>query len=171
MQIGRPERSAATEFYFRYIDRIKEADVVSVLQAQLSDVPHSLRMITEEHSLHRYASGKWSIREVVGHMNDTERMMMGRAFWFARGFDTPLPSFDQQVCVSAARADAIAWEAHIEEFVATRQASIHFLRNLPSEAWMRRGTASGCPFTVRALVFLLAGHTDHHLAVVKEQYR
>ena len=171
MLIGPPERNEAAEYYFRYIDRIQNGDVLSVLEEQKKDIPRWLRTISEERSQYRYQREKWSMREALGHINDTERLLVDRAFWFARGFDTPLPSFDQDVCVNASNADQVSWQSHIEEFEAIRMSSIHFLRNLPAQAWMRRGVASDNPFTVRALAFIMAGHADHHLSILRERYR
>ena len=141
-----------------------------MLRAQAEEAPAFLRGISEEKSQHRYAPEKWSIRQVLSHLNDTERIMAYRALWFARGFDSPLPSFDQNVAVAAARADEIPWATHIEEFQAIRSATLHFFHNLRREAWMRSGVASGNPFTVRALAYIIAGHAAHHIAIVRERY-
>ena len=105
-----------------------------------------------------------------GHVNDAERVFLSRALWFARKLETALPSFDQDVAVGAAESDKVAWAGHVEEFQQIRQASLAFFRSLPSDAWQRRGTASGNPFTVRAIAYILAGHVDHHVAVLKEKY-
>ena len=129
-----------------------------------------LRGISDERSLHRYASDKWSIRQVVGHLNDAERVFAFRAFWFARGFDSSLPSFDQDIAVTSAGSDARAWPSLIDEFQAVRAASLSLFNNLPAEAWMRRGTASGNPFTVRALAYIVAGHVAHHVGILRERY-
>ena len=126
--------------------------------------------ISEEKSLHRYAPEKWSIREVLSHMNDCERVFVFRAFWFARGFSDPLPSFDQEVCVAAAKANEVSWASHMEEFRVLRLASLLFFRNLPAEAWERKGIASDNSFTVRALAYILAGHVTHHTTVIRDRY-
>ena len=126
--------------------------------------------VSEEQSLHRYAPGKWSLREVVSHLNDTERLFVFRALWFARGFDSPLPSFDQDVAIASAVADARAWNSHVEEFRSVRASTLTFFRDLPAGAWTRRGTASGNPFTVRALAYIVAGHSTHHEKVIRERY-
>jgi hypothetical protein len=168
--IGLPERSEAAPYYFTYIDRIPGTNIVSVLEKQLNETSAFLSGISEEQSLHRYAPDKWSFRQVLNHLNDTERMMLFRAFWFARNFDSPLPSFDQNIAVGAARADDYSWTTHLHEFGAVRQATLTFFRNLPDEAWLRKGIASDNPFTVRALAYLIAGHVSHHLAIVKERY-
>jgi hypothetical protein len=167
---GLPERGEAAPYYFRYIDRIKSADIVGVLQAQLEETSALLLGISEEKSLHRYAPEKWSVRQVVNHVNDTERVFVSRALWFARGFDSPLPSYDQDVSSAAARADEVSWAGHVEEFRGIRLATVAFFRNLPAEAWSRSGIGSGNPFTVRALAYITAGHTVHHAAILREKY-
>ncbi|HET9227047.1 MAG TPA: DinB family protein, partial [Thermoanaerobaculia bacterium] len=123
-----------------------------------------------ERSLYRYAPDKWSFREVIGHVNDTERLFLSRAFWFARGFDTPLPSFDEKVSAAAARSDELSWASHVVELRAVRLSTLAFFGNLPAEAWKRSGTASDMPFTVNALAYLAAGHLEHHLAILRERY-
>ncbi len=165
-----PDRTEAAEYYFTYIDRVTGTDVLAMLEAQASDVPAFFESIPDERSLHRYEPGKWSIREVLSHINDTERLFAFRAFWFARGFDVPLPSFDQNVAVAAAGADGRSWRSHIDEFRAVRAATLSFFRTLPDEVWPRRGVASGNPFTVKALAFITAGHVAHHDAIVRERY-
>lgn len=164
------DRTEAAEYYFTYIDRVGAGDICAILDEQLAETLRFLRTISEERSLHRYAPDKWSIREVLGHVNDAERVFVFRAFWFARGFDTPLPSFDQNVAVSAAGSDQRSWSSHVEEFRAVRSATLAFFQNLPSDAWLRRGVASGNPVTVRALAYIVAGHVTHHLGIVRTRY-
>jgi uncharacterized damage-inducible protein DinB len=167
----RPDRTEAAEYYFRYIDRVSDdTDIIRTLEDQLPATLELFRGISDEQSLHRYAPDKWSIREVVNHMSDTERLFVFRALWFGRGFDSPLPSFEQEIAKAAARAEERPWEAHIEEFGAVRAATIHFFRNLPHDAWERRGIASGNPFSVRALAYLAAGHVIHHVSILRERY-
>jgi hypothetical protein len=126
--------------------------------------------MTEDQSQVRYASDKWSIRQVLSHINDTERLFVFRALWFARALDEPLPSFDQNVAIASAGADERSWRSHVDEFRAIRTATLSFFRHLPAEAWMRRGTASGNPFTVRALAYITAGHVTHHSRILRERY-
>jgi hypothetical protein len=166
----RPDRTEATAYYFSYIDQVPDGDICSTLETQGGETAELLGGVSEERSLYRYAPDKWSLREVLGHLNDTERLFVSRAFWFARGFDSPLPSFDQHVAVAAAGADGRPWSSHIDEFLAVRAATLSFFRNLPAEAWTRRGTASGNPFTVHALAYLAAGHVTHHMAIVRQRY-
>ena len=165
-----PDRTEAAEYYFTYIEKVPAGDIRGILKAQLPETLATLSAISEERSLHRYAPDKWSIREVVSHLNDTERMFVFRALWFARGFDTPLPSFDQNIAIATADADARSLASHIEEFSGVRAATIAFFENLPADAWMRRGIASDNPFTVRALAYISAGHVAHHMRILRDRY-
>jgi len=165
-----PDHSEAADYYFTYIDLVPKGDIREILRAQLPEVVQQLNGISEEKSLYRYAPGKWSIREVVSHVNDGERVFVGRAFWFARGFDTPLPSFDQEIGVAGARADERSFRSHIEEFEAVRKATLAFVDSLSEEAWNRRGIASDNPFSVRALAYVIAGHATHHMKVLRRLY-
>ena len=167
---GLPERTEAPPYYFRYIDRITNGDVVAELASQRDAALDFFSGISEEKSLHRYAPDKWSVRQVLNHVSDTERLFVFRAFWFARGFDSPLPSFDQNVSSAAAGADDISWLRTVEEFDDVRRSTLDFFRNLPKDAWMRRGIASDNPFTVRALAYIVAGHLSHHVAILREKY-
>lgn len=169
-RLGRPARTEAAPSYFMYIDRVAGDDVLSALETQLAEVEALLSGISEERSHHRYAPGKWSIREVLSHVTDTERVFAFRALWFSRGLDGALPGFDEKVGAAGAGADNVPLAHHIDEFRKVRLANLAFLKNLPPAAWARSGVASGNPITVRALAFLLAGHADHHLAVLRERY-
>ena len=166
----RPTHTEAAAYYFTYIDQVADGDICDTLASQRDEAVTTLRAITAEQSLHRYAPGKWSLRDLVCHLADAERLFQYRAYWFARGFDSPLPSFDESVAVAAARADDRAWHGLIEEFDAVRAATIPFFRSLSPDDWNRHGIASDNPFTVRALAFITAGHVAHHLRIVRERY-
>jgi hypothetical protein len=166
----RPDHTEAAEYYFTYIDQVPAGDIRDILAKQSVEALALLQTVAEQDSLHRYAPDKWSMREAIGHVNDAERLFVSRAFWFARGFDSPLPSFDQNVAVQTSGAHARAWSSHLKEFETIRAATLSLFRDLPPEAWDRRGTASGNPFTVRALAYISAGHTAHHLKVLRERY-
>jgi hypothetical protein len=168
---GRPDRSEAAPYYFRYIDRVASDDVVETLETQLDEALRLFSGISEETSLRSYEPGKWTVRQLLNHVNDTERVFLFRALWFARGFESPLPSYEQEAAAAAAKASEVAWAAHVSEFRAVRQATLAFFRNLPEEAWSRRGIASDNPFTVRAVAYIIAGHAAHHRAVLEERYR
>jgi uncharacterized damage-inducible protein DinB len=141
-----------------------------VMESQLEDVGKFLASISEEKSLYRYAPEKWSIRQVLNHLNDTERAFAFRALWFGRDFHEPLASFDQNISVNAAQADEYSWASHVEEFRDIRRASVALFRKLPGEAWGRTGVASGNVVSVRALAYIIAGHVAHHVAILKERY-
>ena len=165
-----PDRAEAATYYFSYIDQVPEGDICELLEVQGKEMVHLLSGISERQSRHRYAPGKWSICEVVNHLSDVERLCVFRAFWFARGFESALPSFDQTIAVAAARADDRSWDSVVEEFRAVRAATVAFFRSLPADAWARRGIASDNPFTVRALAYLAVGHVIHHTKILRERY-
>jgi hypothetical protein len=166
----RPAPNEAAEYYHGYINLIQDDDIVSVFRSQLEQTKSFLNDISDEQSLSRYAPDKWSIRELINHVNDGERVFLHRAFWFARGFTDALPSFDQDICVEAAAANNIAWSDLKDEFVNVRLSTLSFFESLPAEAWLRTGTASGYPFTVNALAYIIAGHVAHHRNVLVERY-
>jgi DinB superfamily len=167
---ARPVAGDAAPYYFTYIEQVPGNDCLAVMTAQLDEALAFFNSISEEKSNHRYAPDKWSIRQVLCHLNDTERAFVFRALWFARAFDTPLPSFDQNIAVAGAEADRLAWATQVEEFRNVRRASIDFFRNLPEAAWNRRGIASGNPFSVLSLGFIVPGHVAHHMRILRERY-
>jgi hypothetical protein len=168
--IGRPQAAEAAPYYFTYIDQIKGEDPVATVESQLEEYLPYLSAISEEKSLYRYAMEKWSIRQVLNHVSDTERAFAFRALWFARGFETPLASYDQHIAVAGADADAAPWAAHVEEFRRVRLSTISLFRNMPSAAWSRSGIANDTLVTVRALAYIIGGHVAHHLAILRERY-
>jgi hypothetical protein len=170
MASQRPDRTEAADYYFTYIDKVGDGDILEILHRQEPEYRGLLESISDEKSLARYAPGKWSIREAQAHVNDTERLFAFRALWFARGLELPLPSFDQNAAVAAAAADARSWRSHIDEFTRVRAATIALFAGLPAEAWTRRGTASGYTFTVGALAYICAGHVAHHAKLLRERY-
>lgn len=166
----RPEASEAAPYYAVYTDRIQSDDIIGVLEDQLAELTNFLQAISEEQSLYRYAPDKWSMRLLLNHVNDTERVFLFRAFWFARGFAEELPSFDQEVAAAVSNADQYSWTSHIKDFQAIRESTLTFFRNLPDDAWSRSGIAGGNPVTVRALAYIVAGHVAHHIVVLREKY-
>jgi hypothetical protein len=168
--IGRPEPTEAAPYYFTYIDQVQGDDILAVIERQLDESLLLFLKISEESSEHRYAPDKWSIRQVLNHITDTERAFAFRALWFARGFEAPLPGYDQNIAAAGASADRVAWSAHVEEFRQVRLSTISFFRNMPPEAWTRKGIASDNPFTVRAMAYIIAGHVAHHVRILRERY-
>jgi DinB family protein len=168
--IARPHDTEVAPYYFLYINQVTGEDPIAVIENQLAESQTLFAKISEEKSLHRYAPDKWSIRQVLNHVTDTERAFAFRALWFARRFDTPLPSYDQNIAAAGAEADRISWAAHVDEFRSVRLSTVSLFRNMPSQAWTRSGIASGNPFTVRALAYIIPGHVAHHLTLLRERY-
>ena len=166
----RPQTTEAASYYFKYIDLITSDEIIPTMESQMGETLQLLEGISEEQSLKSYAPGKWTIREMLNHINDGERLFLGRAFWFARGFQDPLPSFEQDLAVQAAQANQTPWAELVEEFRNVRLSTLSFFRNLPDEAWSRSGVASDNPVSVRAIAYIIAGHVVHHTQVLKEKY-
>ena len=165
-----PESHEAVEYYFKYINLVPAGDVCAFLAAQREQAIAFFRSIPEDRARDRYEPGKWSIKAVVAHLNDCERLFAFRALWFARGFDSPLPSFDPEVADRHAHADDRSWSSHIEEFASVRASTLDFFSHLQPEAWLRAGIASDSPFSVRALAFIAAGHVIHHGNILRARY-
>ena len=166
----KPERNEASEYFFRYIDRVTTDDIVLFLKNQLTDTALFLQKVSEEKSVSRYAPEKWSLREVLNHVSDTERVFLFRALWFARGFPSALPSFEPETAVLSSSAQQVSWASHCEEFMAVRGATNYFFRNMPAAGWLRVGVASGSNFSVRAIAYIIAGHLSHHTEILRERY-
>ena len=170
MSLDRPESSEYAPFYAGYVARVPEDDILSVLQRQGEQIRDLARSLPAAKETYRYADGKWSIREVLGHLIDGERVFGYRAFCFSRGEQAPLPSFDENQYVAAAGADTIPLAELGSEFAAVRASNLAFLRRLSAAEAARVGTASGKPISVRALAYIMAGHPRHHVAVLRERY-
>jgi hypothetical protein len=170
MPVTAPDRTEAAPYYFTYIDKVPAGDICTMLETQASETIAALSAISEDRSLYRYAPDKWSIRQMIHHVNDGERVFAFRAMWFARTLGAELPSFEQDIAVTTGGAEQRSWQSIVLEFAAVRAASIAFFKTLPDEAWPRHGVASGNPVTVRALAYIIAGHAAHHMQILKERY-
>lgn len=168
--LGRPSSTEAAPYYFTYINQVDGDNPFSAIESQLDESMVFFSTISEEKSRHRYAPEKWSIRQVLNHLTDTERAFAFRALWFARGFEPPLPGYDQDISAAGSGADSVAWSAHVEEFRRVRLATISLFKNMPADAWARTGIASEKQFTVRAMAFIIAGHVNHHVRILRERY-
>lgn len=166
----RPQKAEAASFYWKYIDQVEGDDPVAALEAQLADAMGVLEGITEQRSTYRYAVEKWSIKQSLNHITDTERAFAYRAMWIGRGFAGPLESLNDEVAVEGAEADMVEWAALVEEFRLVRLATIQLFRNLPEAAWGRTGMVGGNSISVRALAFIAAGHAAHHMTITRERY-
>jgi hypothetical protein len=168
--LGRPEPAEAAPYYFTYIDAVAGEDPLSILRIQLETALELFASISETKSLHRYAPEKWTIRELLQHVTDTERAFAFRTLWFARGFSEALPGFDSDIAATGSSANELTWANLIYEFREVRASTLTLFQNLSAEAWMRTGTASNYTFTVRAMAFITAGHVEHHLRILRERY-
>ena len=167
----RPAPTDYADFYANYVSLVTEDDVLAAIQTQSSEMQKLMASIDDARGSYRYAEGKWSVKEVFGHVTDAERVFGYRALCIARGDQNSLPGFDEQLYMRNANFDDWKIGDIGELYALTRRANIVFFRNLPDEAWDRRGTANGSPVTVRALAFIIAGHERHHLQVLRERYR
>jgi uncharacterized damage-inducible protein DinB len=168
--ISKPAAGEFAAYYSRYIDLVPDGDVLGTLASQIRTTVHALRAISDADSLKRYAAGKWSIREVLGHVIDGERIFAYRALRFARNDQTPLAGFEQDDYIAPAKFDSRPWGELIAEFEVVRQSSLAMFRGLDQEAWSRRGTAAENPMSVRAVAYVIAGHERHHMNVLREKY-
>lgn len=168
--ISPPQPAEYNPYYGKYIALVQGDDLTGILGEQIEHSLDTFRGISEVKSLHRYAPGKWSIKETLGHVIDAERIFSYRALRFARNDQTPLPGFDQDPFVAAAASDSRPWNDLIAEFEQVRRATILFFAGLNPEAAMRTGTASGSLMSVRAAGYVIAGHELHHMAVLRDKY-
>ena len=168
--VGRPEADEIPAHFVGYIQRVSELDPVTVCAAQIEETASVLHGLSDDAAMYRYARGKWSVKEVVGHLADVERIMAYRALRIARGDETPLPGFDENAYVPIAKFDARSLADLVGELRTTRAATLALLRTFDTDAWRRRGTASGKPVSVRALAFIIPGHERHHLDILRTRY-
>ncbi len=167
---ARPAPSEHLPYYTKYIELVPGNDIIAALKSQLRETIAFLNCISNEESVSRYAPDKWSVREVLGHVIDSERIFAYRALCIARGETKPLPGYEQDDYVRSAGFDKIRWSAMIEEFELVRRANILMFSALSDDAWARSGTANNAAITVRALAWIIAGHELHHRQVIEEKY-
>lgn len=167
---GRPGADEFAPYYAGYIARVPPGGLVSVLEEERGGPRRMLEGLTDAQAEHAYAPGKWTIKEVMGHVTDTERVFAYRALRIARGDATPLPGFDQDAYVPAGAFGGRTLESLLDEFEAAREATVRLLGGIPEEAWLRRGVASGHTVSVRALACMAAGHELHHRTLLEERY-
>lgn len=166
----RPTADEHRPYFAKYIAMVPDGELHAILAEQATRMAPFYASIGEEQALTRYAPGKWSVKEVVGHLMDTERMFGFRAFAFSRGEQTPLPSFEQDDYVKAVNFDSKPWRAIVEEFAAVRAQTIALFRGMTPEMLQRRGTASGATLSARAAGYIIAGHEQYHVLAIHEQY-
>jgi uncharacterized damage-inducible protein DinB len=166
----RPEQQDYAAPFHTYIRLVPDGDLIEILSQQLAETRTLLASIPEDSGGFRYAEGKWSLRQVVGHVVDSERIFAYRALRIGRNDPTPLAGFDQDVLAASSPFDEIPLRDILHEFEAVRTASIFLLRGMQPEAWNRLGTSDGKPLTMRAIAFVIAGHELHHRDIIRTRY-
>lgn len=168
--MNRPLESEYAPYYQGYVNQVSESEILPVLRAQMDDLDVLLDRVTPEKETYAYAEGKWSIREIVGHLIDGERVFGYRAFCIARGEQQNLPGFDQDDYMLTAPYKHIDLENLLSELRLIRLGNIAMFRTFDEDSWSRVGTANGNQITVRALAFIMAGHVRHHMNMLRERY-
>lgn len=166
----RPQPGEYAPYYDRYISLIEGTDLLSTLDAQRGQMAQLFAGRDDAQADFRYASGKWSAKEVLGHICDGERVFTYRALRIARGDQTPLAGFDENEYAKASPAGRRPLADLLEEYTAVRASTIALLRGFDEEAWLRRGTTNNSPASVRALGYIIAGHDAHHQRIFQEKY-
>lgn len=168
--LPRPTADDAAAYYFTYIDQVPAGDVLAVLEGGVAETRRALAGLSTERERFRYAPGKWTVREVIGHVLDAERVFGYRTFHMARADAAPLPSMEQNAYAAAAGADRRPLADLLDELEHLRLSHLGLFRGLDPEAWERTGVASGLNFRVRSLPFIVAGHEIHHRRLLTERY-
>ena len=157
-------------FYEGYINLIPEGNVIEILEQQAEQVQAAFHSLSEEEGNYRYSEGKWSVKEVLGHLTDNERIMSTRLLRIARGDTTPLPGYDQDVFMDGHPFETYSIVDMAEEYTVVRQSTLVMLRHLSPEAWLRKGIANNYTASARAIACVIAGHELHHLAILRDRY-
>jgi len=166
----KPETSEYNPYYEKYISLIEEGELMNSLERQPSELRSLLKGLDEEKGKHAYADGKWSIKEVLSHLIDGERIFGYRVLRISRGDETPIEGFEQDGYIENSHANERSFEDLLEELSLQRKANLRMLKNLRNDDWKRFGTASQSPVSVHALGFIMAGHVRHHINILKDQY-
>lgn len=170
MKQRRPEPNEHAPYYGKYVELVPELDIISALEKQGVETQKVLSTIDETRGSYRYAPDKWSIKQLVGHIEDAERVFTYRALTFARGGRTPLPGFDEKEFMANSPFESSTMRQRADGLASVRVATISLFRGLDDEAWERGGVASDNRVTVRALAYMILGHERHHLNVLRERY-
>ena len=167
---ARPETGEYNAYYEKYVSLVPEGEVVETLERQIGETLALLRAVSEERAAHRYDAGKWSIKQVVGHIIDAERIFAYRALAIARGDKKSLPGMEPDEYMAVANFDARTLAGLADEFEQVRRSNVHMFRSFDTDAWSRRGVASDSEVTVRALAHIIAGHETHHTNILRTKY-
>lgn len=168
--LQRPLTSEYPEYYVPYVDLVPEGDLLTILNEDLNSTIALFEGISNEEGHFRYATDKWSIKEVLGHMTDTERIMSYRLLRIGRGDQSALAGFNENEFVESSQINNQSINDILEDFVATRKATITLIKNMPTEAWGNKGNANNTEVTTRAIAYIIAGHAIHHKKIISERY-
>lgn len=166
----RPEKTDYDPYYERYISLVDGDDPIPALSAQASELRELLSKQSEEKGSHAYAEGKWTIKEVLSHLIDGERIFAYRALRISRGDETPIEGFEQDGYIENSHANERSFTDLLDEFDLLRKANLGQFRMLNDDDWSRTGTANNVSISVRALAFIMAGHISHHVNILRERY-
>lgn len=170
VRIPKPNPDEHIAYYSKYIALVPEGDLIAQLESEIDNTAALLSRTPAGREDYAYAPGKWTVKEVAGHIADTERVMGFRALWFARRDAAGLPGFDENAWVPSGNFARRTLGDLTDELRAIRAATIAFARGLDPDAFVRRGTANGAEISVRALLYIIAGHERHHVGLLKERY-
>jgi hypothetical protein len=170
MGLTRPQAGEYAEAYAPYLAAAPEGNALALLQAQLGDVIDLYSQFSEAQGAFRYAPGKWSLKDLLQHLSDAERIFTYRCLRIGRGDTTPLPGFDENAFADAASADGRSVAELLADFRASRSSTLELFRSLSDAAWVQQGTSNGRNLTARCVPYICLGHTAHHLAVIRERY-
>jgi hypothetical protein len=168
--MNRPETTEYDPYYERYVSLVADSDIIDVLGSQPTRLQDIFTAMPEEKGEFRYSDGKWSIKELLGHLIDGERMFAYRLFRISRGDETPIEGFEQDGYIENALSNQRSFADLLEEFSLLRRANMIFFKNMTDDAWLRVGTANNVKISVRALAYIMAGHVEHHLGILRERY-
>jgi uncharacterized damage-inducible protein DinB len=166
----RPEIGEYDPYYSSYVNLVQDGEIVEILYEQIKETSNLLKDITDQQALFRYAPNKWSLKEVIGHMADTERIMSYRLLCIARGETVSLPGYDDMGYVQNATFNSESIQDLLDNFTAVRCSTVHLVKSMDQDVWIRRGSANGSEVTVRAIVSIIAGHELHHRQIIKKRY-
>ncbi|GAA0135835.1 DinB family protein [Paenibacillus sp. YSY-4.3] len=170
MTLSKPQPGEFPEHFGAYIREVPEGELLTLLELQPEEAMLKLGALSDEAGNYKYAEGKWSLKEVLGHITDTERVMSYRLLRIARGDKTPLPGFSEELFVSHANFERLSIQQLLKDFTAVRKSTLSLIRQLDDEAWQRVGIACGEPVSSRALAYIIAGHAIHHYRIIRERY-
>ena len=168
--MSRPQPAEYDPYYQKYVGLVPEDEILPAIEGQIDELNKLFDGVPEEKGTFAYADGKWTVKEVLSHLIDGERMFAYRVFRIARGDKTPIEGFEQDGYIENAHANRRTFSELLNEFSLLREANILFFKNLESGDWVRTGTANNVEISVRSLAWIMVGHIRHHIAILRERY-